>query len=140
MDKNPLMKGLFIVMDNAPIHTHKDIDELITSRGYRSTYLPHYSPELNPIEQFWSVVKNKVKRGVFSDNEDLKTRIAEACNNIPIHHLKAFIQHSCNQFDKCRNKEPHLMISFHESMFRINPQFAFKENCKLMFKKPQLDF
>ncbi|CEG73278.1 hypothetical protein RMATCC62417_08689 [Rhizopus microsporus] len=106
MDKNPLMKGFFIVMDNVPIHTHKDIDELITSRGYRSIYLPPYSPELNPIEQFWSVVKNKVKREIFSDNEDLKTRIAEACNNVPIHHLKAFIQHSCNQFDKCRNKEP----------------------------------
>ncbi|KAG1137738.1 hypothetical protein G6F37_011318 [Rhizopus arrhizus] len=59
MDKNPLMKEV----TGAPI-------------------FPPYSPELNPIEQFWSVVKNKVKRGVFSDNEDLKTRIAEACNNV----------------------------------------------------------
>ncbi|KAG0758276.1 hypothetical protein G6F57_008732 [Rhizopus arrhizus] len=59
MDKNPLMKEV----TGAPI-------------------FPSYSPELNPIEQFWSVVKNKVKRGVFSDNEDLKTRIAEACNNV----------------------------------------------------------
>ena len=73
-------------MDNAPIHIHTDVDELITSRGYRSTYLPPYSPELNPIEKFWSVVKNKVKRGTFSDKEDLKTRIAEACNNVPVHH------------------------------------------------------
>lgn len=76
--KNPLMNGFYIVMDNAPIHTHSGIDELITSRGYRSIYLPPYSPELNPIEQFWSVVKNKVKRGTFSDDEDLKTRIADA--------------------------------------------------------------
>ncbi|KAG0766830.1 hypothetical protein G6F57_007272 [Rhizopus arrhizus] len=81
-------------MDNAPIHTHSDIDELITLRGYRSIYLLTYSPELNPIEQFWSVVKNKVKRGTFSDDEDLKTRIADACNNVPIQHVKAFIQHS----------------------------------------------
>ncbi|KAG1138516.1 hypothetical protein G6F37_006977 [Rhizopus arrhizus] len=73
-------------MDNAPIHTHTDIDELITSRDYRSIYLPPYSPELKPIEQLWSVVKNKVKRGTFSDTEDLKTRIAEACNNVPVHH------------------------------------------------------
>ncbi|KAG1154276.1 hypothetical protein G6F37_009600 [Rhizopus arrhizus] len=106
MDKTPLMNGFYIVMDNALIHTHNDIDKLITLRGYRSIYLPSYSPELNPIEQFWSAVKNKVKRGMFSDDEDLKTRIADACNNVPIQHVKAFIQHSCNQFEKCKNKEP----------------------------------
>lgn len=105
MDKNHLMNGFFVVMDNAPIYTHNDIDRLITSRGYRSIYLPPYSPELNPIEQFWFVIKNKVKRGAFSDDEDLKTRIADACNNVPIQHVKAFIQYSCNQFEKCRNKE-----------------------------------
>lgn len=67
-------------MDNAPIHTYIDIDELITSRDYKSIYFPSYSPELNSIKQFWSVVKNKVERGTFSDNKVLKTRIAEACN------------------------------------------------------------
>ena len=43
---------------------------------------------------------------MFSDDKDLKTRIADACNNVPIQHVKAFIQHSCDQFEKCRNKEP----------------------------------
>ncbi|KAG1527548.1 hypothetical protein G6F52_001440 [Rhizopus delemar] len=54
----PHMKGYFLVMDNAPIHTSDNIAKYIESRGYRSAYLPPYSPELNPIEQFWSVVKN----------------------------------------------------------------------------------
>ncbi|KAG1456885.1 hypothetical protein G6F56_006732 [Rhizopus delemar] len=101
MDLYPELKGHYIVMDNAPIHTADRIDEMITERGYRSIYLPPYSPELNPIENFWSIVKNKVKRSSFKDAEDLATRIAEACNNVPPEHLNAFAQHSVNCFDIC---------------------------------------
>ncbi|KAG1041036.1 hypothetical protein G6F43_012180 [Rhizopus delemar] len=57
MDRYPEMKGHYLVMDNAPIHSSTDIGKYINSRGYRYVYLPPYSPELNPIEQFWSVVK-----------------------------------------------------------------------------------
>ncbi|KAG1439556.1 hypothetical protein G6F46_014034 [Rhizopus delemar] len=59
MDKYPELKGHYLVMDNAPIHSSTDIGKYIHSRGYRYTYLPPYSPELDPIEQFWSVVKSK---------------------------------------------------------------------------------
>ncbi|CEJ05609.1 hypothetical protein RMCBS344292_19547 [Rhizopus microsporus] len=52
MDKHPHMKGHYIVMDNAPIHTHENIRKYIEYRGYKCVYLPTYSPELNPIEQF----------------------------------------------------------------------------------------
>ncbi|KAG1206990.1 hypothetical protein G6F35_011095 [Rhizopus arrhizus] len=59
MDCIPEMKGYYIVMDNAPIHTADTIEAMITERGYKCVYLPPYSPELNPIEQFWSIIKNK---------------------------------------------------------------------------------
>ncbi|KAG1137106.1 hypothetical protein G6F37_011480 [Rhizopus arrhizus] len=62
MDKYPHMKGHYIVMDNAPIHTNENIKKYIEYRGYKCVYLPTYSPELNPIEQFWAVAKSKVKR------------------------------------------------------------------------------
>jgi transposase len=52
MDQYPHMKGHYLVMDNAPIHTSVDIAKYVESRGYRCIYLPPYSPELNPIEQF----------------------------------------------------------------------------------------
>ncbi|KAG2203597.1 hypothetical protein INT47_011691 [Mucor saturninus] len=71
MDLYPELKGHYIVMNNAPIHTADRIDEMITERGYRSIYLPPYSPELNPIENFWFIIKNKVKRSSFKDAEDL---------------------------------------------------------------------
>jgi transposase len=61
MNHFPEMKGYYIVMNYAIIHTAKEIDAMITERGHRCIYLPPYSPELNPIKQFWSIV-NKVKR------------------------------------------------------------------------------
>lgn len=79
---------------------------MIVARGYRSIYLPPYSPELNPIEQFWSIVKNKVKQSSFEANKDLATRIAEVCNCVPPKHLQAFAQHSVNYFEICLRDEP----------------------------------
>ncbi|KAG0786612.1 hypothetical protein G6F62_008901 [Rhizopus arrhizus] len=106
MDEFPEMKGYFIIMDNAPIHVPEMIDPIIMKRGYTPVYLPPYSPELNPIEQFWAVIKAKVKRGKLSDVETLTTRIIEASEAVPIVHLQNIIQHSVNQFEKCRNKIP----------------------------------
>ncbi|KAG1441279.1 hypothetical protein G6F56_011556 [Rhizopus delemar] len=82
MDKFPDMKNFYIVMNNVPIHTSKDITIMIESRGYRAIYLPPYFPELNPIENFWSIVKNYVKRSVFKETKDLKTRISEASETV----------------------------------------------------------
>ncbi|ORE22707.1 hypothetical protein BCV71DRAFT_171299, partial [Rhizopus microsporus] len=36
---------------------------------YIPVYLPPCSPELNPIEQFWKVLKDRVKRGKLKDVE-----------------------------------------------------------------------
>lgn len=79
-------------MDNAPIHRPEDdIDEIIERRRYRSIRLPPYSPELNPIEQFWALLKSKVKRSQFGDTEDLKTRISEAIQDISVDILQNII-------------------------------------------------
>lgn len=56
------MKVFYIVMDNAPIHMADEIEEIISRRGYRSIYLSPYSPELNRIENFWSIMKSYVNR------------------------------------------------------------------------------
>lgn len=106
MDEFSEMKGYFIIMDNAPIHVPEIIDPIIMQRGYTPVYLPPYSPELNPIEQFWSIIKAKVRRTKLSDIETLTTRIIEASEAVPIVHLENIIQHSVNQFEKCQNKMP----------------------------------
>ncbi|KAG1146619.1 hypothetical protein G6F37_011933 [Rhizopus arrhizus] len=93
-------------MDSAPIHVPEMIDLIIMKRGYTPVYLPPYSPELNPIEQFWAIIKAKVKRGKLSDVETLTIRIIEASKAVPIVHLQSIIQRSVNQCEKCQNRIP----------------------------------
>lgn len=76
----------------------------IERRGYKIMYLPAYSPELNPIEQFWSIVKSKLKRTKLLDKETLSTRIADASNSVSLNDLYGFISHSKRQIDNCYNK------------------------------------
>ncbi|KAG1626021.1 hypothetical protein G6F44_012543 [Rhizopus delemar] len=106
MDEFPNLKGFHIVMDNAPIHHHDIVDPIISQRGYIPVHLPPYSPELNPIEMFWKVLKDRVKRGKLTDAETLSSGIIEGSEDIPVEHLQSFIQHSINVIPKCLNKEP----------------------------------
>ncbi|PHZ07649.1 uncharacterized protein RHIMIDRAFT_209027 [Rhizopus microsporus ATCC 52813] len=100
------MKDHYLVMDNAPIHTSEDIARYVESRGYRCTCLPSHSSELNPIEQFWSVVKSKVKRNGFLEKDTLMTRISEASNTLRLSDFKGFAEHSLKCLNKCRNRQP----------------------------------
>ncbi|KAG1437883.1 hypothetical protein G6F56_012885 [Rhizopus delemar] len=52
MDKHEIFKGHCLDMDNATIHKHTAVRQYIENSGYGCVYLPPYSPELNPIEQF----------------------------------------------------------------------------------------
>lgn len=49
-----------IVMDNASFHPKKQLDEISLAQGHYFLPLPPYSPELNPIEQFWATLKRNV--------------------------------------------------------------------------------
>lgn len=106
MDLDESLKGSYLVMDNCSIHNSKPMIRKIESRGYRVMYLPPYSPELNPIEQFWAIVKGRLKRQRLMTEENLSSRIAEACNDIPVSNLYAFSDHSKRQIINCYNKTP----------------------------------
>lgn len=106
MDKHEEFKGYYLIMDNAPIHKHEDIKLFVESRGYDCVHLPPYSPELNHIEQFWSVCKSKLKREALLKEETLTSHIRDACNNVLISELKGFCRYSVKKFDDCSQRKP----------------------------------
>ncbi|CAO3694473.1 unnamed protein product [Rhizopus stolonifer] len=106
MDRHEQFKGNYLIMDNTPIHTSDSIRRFIENRGYGCVYLPPYSPELNPIEQFWSVVKSKLKKEKLLQTETLNMRIAEACQKVLFSDLEGFCRYSASKFETCFNKKP----------------------------------
>jgi len=57
-----LSKGQVVIMDNASIHKNNKVRELIESVGCKILYLPPYSPDFNPIENYWAVMKKNIRK------------------------------------------------------------------------------
>lgn len=105
MDQYPHMRDYYLVMDNIPIHKSDDASQVYHVRRLRCAYLPSHSPELNPLEQFWSVVKSKFKRNRFLEKETLMTRISEATDSLKLKDHKGFVSHSYKCLGKCRREQ-----------------------------------
>ncbi len=57
-----LQTGQIVVMDNLSAHKVEGVKELIEATGAEIRYLPPYSPDFNPIEPCWSVVKQRLRQ------------------------------------------------------------------------------
>ena len=73
-----LREGQVVVMDNLGAHRPKRIRELIEARGAELVYVPSYSPDLNPIEQAFSKIKNILRKLGARTHEALLEAMEEA--------------------------------------------------------------
>ena len=69
-----------VIMDNASIHKSPKVRALIENAGCYLIYLPPYSPDLNPIENYWAVLKKYIKK-IRHKFEDISLAINEALKN-----------------------------------------------------------
>src|SRR6202035_3546398 len=61
-----LRPGDIVIMDNLGSHKAKAVRQLIRAAGAKLFFLPKYSPDLNPIEQFFAKLKHLLRKAAFS--------------------------------------------------------------------------
>ena len=67
--------------DSAPCHRCKIVKEYLEENQIKTLDWPGNSPDLNPIENIWAILKQKVGRNSIPNKNILENRILEAWNN-----------------------------------------------------------
>jgi len=91
-----LEEGDYLVLDNASVHSGFDcLDyfiDLLESFGVHLVFLPAYSPELNPCELIFGLIKNRI-RSINRARMTLLERTIETIASIEIETIRSFYTH-----------------------------------------------
>lgn len=71
-----------VIMDNLSAHKNTDVAKAIGRCGAELLYLPAYSPDLNPIENMWSKVKQLLRGMEIRAYDALEKGIASALDQV----------------------------------------------------------
>jgi transposase len=73
---------MVVVMDNLNLHCSDEVRTAIENTGAKLIFLPTYSPDLSPIEMFWSKVKSILRSIAPRTTEQLHAAITLAFNSV----------------------------------------------------------
>jgi transposase len=93
-----LSPGDVVVLDNLAAHKVAGVREAIRAVGASILYLPPYSPDLNPIEQFFAKLKALLRKTAARTKEALWSAIGQL--------LDAFPEHECQNYLRNCGYEP----------------------------------
>src|ERR687885_1321846 len=88
-----LSRGQVVVMDNLGAHRPKKIRDLIEARGAELVFVPSYSPELSPIEQAFSKIKNILRKLGARTHEALLEAMEEALSKVSAADAAGWFEH-----------------------------------------------
>lgn len=89
-----LNDGDIVVMDGPRLHRVAGVAEALAKHGATPLYLPAYSPELNPIEMCWSVMKAWIRQWTPRKTDRLLKYIQDAWAQVTEELCAAWIRHS----------------------------------------------
>jgi transposase len=87
-----LQAGQIVLMDNLSVHKGKWVRELIEEKGCQLWLLPSYSPDMNPIEEAFSKVKNLIRKAKARTLEALFTVTAQSLRAVSEEDARGFFE------------------------------------------------
>ena len=85
-----LQKDDLVIMDNLATHKVQGVREAIEAAGAQLLYLPPYSPDLNPIENMWSKIKQILRSAAPRTHDQLIEAARTAFNAISTADCRSF--------------------------------------------------
>jgi transposase len=86
-----------LIVDNAAVHYGTDIYEIVIfaleSVGAKLIFLPAYSPELNPCELCFAIVKQYIRRRLLNQDIPIWAKVIFAISKISTEMLEHFYFH-----------------------------------------------
>jgi len=90
-----LWPGATVVLDNCTSHKNPEIINAIHKVGAKVVYLPPYSPDFSPIENFWAKVKSLLKSLGARTYSALEEAIREAFRQVTVQDIQNWYTHCC---------------------------------------------
>jgi len=85
-----LREGQIVIMDNSKVHLGAKVKEEIEARGGKLMYLPTYSPDLSPIENSFSKIKDILRKLGGKCLKSLSGAVKIAINSITLKDLRGW--------------------------------------------------
>lgn len=89
-----LRTGQIVIMDNLPSHKVAGVREAIEAAGAKVCYLPRYSPDFNPIEQFFAKFKALIRKAAARTVETLWAAVAAILNAIEPDECRNYLENA----------------------------------------------
>lgn len=83
-----------VVLDNLGSHKGQAVRQAIRRVGARIIFLPPYSPDLNPIEQLFSKIKQAMRTAMARSEDAVHNALAQTIMAIPSSECASYIQNA----------------------------------------------
>jgi transposase len=83
-----------VVMDNLLAHKAALVRILIENRGAQLVFLPPYSPDLNPIEPAWALIKKRLRALAIREKERLRQVAQNVWRVVRPRHCEGWFRHA----------------------------------------------
>ena len=89
-----------LVQDNAPSHSTLNVRNWLHHHNISTLCIPPLSPDLNPIENVWRIMKHRIQGKRFTSIDELWNELQIQWNTIPLSYLETLfisMPHRVNQ-------------------------------------------